>query len=117
MAAVVAPVRDLDVRIAILLYRLLGAGLEAGGQVDRRRLEEGRCLLLRAWLRENRPGLVAHDHPAHRTSRKTPRLHFAQMLVRTRPATGHCLRRSAVWAATTVPPRAATCPHATHHAG
>ena len=117
MAAVVALVRDLDVRVAIPPYRLLGAGLEAGGQVDRRRLEEGRCLLLRAWLRENQPGLVAQYHPAHGTPRKTPRLHFAQMLLCTCLATGHCLRRSAVWAATTVPPCAATCPLATHHEG
>ena len=43
MAAVVALARELDVGVGILLHRLLGAGLEAGGQVDRRRLEEGRA--------------------------------------------------------------------------
>ena len=77
MAGVVALVRDLEVRVAIYPYGLLGAGLEAGGQVNRRRLEEGWCLLLRARLRKRKPGLVAKDHPTHRTSCKTPRLHFA----------------------------------------
>ena len=117
MAAVVALVRDLDVGVAIPPHRLPGARLEAGGQADRGCLEEGRCLLPRARLRENQPGLVAQDHPAHWKPCKTPRPHVAQMLLCTRPATGHCLCRSAEWAATTVPPRAATCPLATHHEG
>ena len=38
IAAVVVLARDLDVRVAISSHGLLGAGLEAGGEVDRRRL-------------------------------------------------------------------------------
>ena len=72
MAAVVALARDFDVRVAIAQHGLLGAGPEAGGQVDRRRLQEGQCLLFCARLRENQPGLGAHDHSPHRSPRQTP---------------------------------------------
>ena len=60
MLAVVVLVRGFDVGLAILRDSLLTGAPEAGSQVDCRRLEEGRCLLLRARVRENQPSLMAH---------------------------------------------------------
>ena len=72
MAAVVELARKLEVRVAVAQHGLLRAGPKAGGKVDRRRLQEGRCHLFRARLRENEPGLGALNHPPHRAPGKAP---------------------------------------------
>ena len=114
MATVVALARGFDVGVAILLDGLLRGGPEADGQVSCRRLEEGLRLLFRAWVRENQPSLVAHDHPAHGTPREPSGPDVAQAVRHVCPAACYRLGSSAVPTATTAPARTMTAALAPH---
>ena len=115
MAAMVALARGFDVGVAILLDGLIRGEPAAYGQIDGHRLEEGRCLLFRARVRENQPSLVAQDHPAHKTPHKSLGPDVVQTLERVCPAARCRLGQSAVLTATTAPARALTAALAPHH--
>ena len=83
MAAVVVLFWGFDVGVSKFRDGLFWGGPEADGQVGGRRMEEGRCLLLWARVRENQlsmVSLVAKDHPAYRTPRQSAGPDVAQML-------------------------------------